>query len=199
MKPLDKPLLLDIYRKMVTVRQFEETAADLFLKGQIPGFLHVYVGEEAVAAGVMSHLTPQDMITSTHRGHGHVGQRPVGGALERGGERPADGAGRHRLRGAPNDSMDHEFRGEASAGGHDGRADRERTLDLEMVPEGGPAHLLQPPQARGGRLQEVRGGADDRVGGHEREIVHHHLDHEPVSSRERRYMSAASRGRFRRS
>jgi acetoin:2,6-dichlorophenolindophenol oxidoreductase subunit alpha len=72
MKPLDKPLLLDIYRKMATVRQFEETAADLFLKGQIPGFLHVYVGEEAVAAGVMAHLTPQDMITSTHRGHGHA-------------------------------------------------------------------------------------------------------------------------------
>jgi pyruvate dehydrogenase E1 component alpha subunit len=72
MKPLDKPLLLDIYRKMVTVRRFEETAADLFLKGQIPGFLHVYVGEEAVAAGVMAHLTPQDMITSTHRGHGHA-------------------------------------------------------------------------------------------------------------------------------
>jgi pyruvate dehydrogenase E1 component alpha subunit len=72
MKPLDKPLLLDLYRKMVTVRTFEETAADLFLKGQIPGFLHVYVGEEAVAAGVMAHLTPQDMITSTHRGHGHA-------------------------------------------------------------------------------------------------------------------------------
>ena len=49
-----------------------QTAADLFLKGQIPGFLHVYVGEEAVAAGVMAHLTPQDMITSTHRGHGHA-------------------------------------------------------------------------------------------------------------------------------
>jgi pyruvate dehydrogenase E1 component alpha subunit len=72
MKALDKPMLLDIYRKMVTVRTFEETAADLFLKGQIPGFLHVYVGEEAVAAGVMAHLTPQDMITSTHRGHGHA-------------------------------------------------------------------------------------------------------------------------------
>jgi pyruvate dehydrogenase E1 component alpha subunit len=72
MKPLDKPLLLDIYRKMATVRQFEETAADLFLKGQLPGFLHVYIGEEAVAAGVMAQLTPQDMITSTHRGHGHA-------------------------------------------------------------------------------------------------------------------------------
>jgi pyruvate dehydrogenase E1 component alpha subunit len=72
MKPLDKPLLLEIYKKMVSVRTFEETAADLFLKGQLPGFLHVYVGEEAVAAGVMAHLTNQDYITSTHRGHGHA-------------------------------------------------------------------------------------------------------------------------------
>ncbi|MGE5849056.1 MAG: thiamine pyrophosphate-dependent dehydrogenase E1 component subunit alpha [Candidatus Methylomirabilota bacterium] len=72
MKPLDKPLLLEIYRKMVAVRVFEETAADLFLKGQLPGFLHSYIGEEAVAAGVCAHLTPQDMITSTHRGHGHA-------------------------------------------------------------------------------------------------------------------------------
>ncbi len=72
MKPLDKSLLLEIYRKMVAVRIFEETAADLFLKGQLPGFLHSYIGEEAVAAGVCAHLTPQDMITSTHRGHGHA-------------------------------------------------------------------------------------------------------------------------------
>jgi len=72
MRPLDKPLLLEIYKKMVSVRTFEETAADLFLKGQIPGFLHVYVGEEAVAAGVMAHLTDQDYISSTHRGHGHA-------------------------------------------------------------------------------------------------------------------------------
>jgi len=72
MKPLDKPLLFEIYRKMVAVRVFEETAADLFLKGQLPGFLHSYIGQEAVAAGVCAHLTPQDMITSTHRGHGHA-------------------------------------------------------------------------------------------------------------------------------
>ncbi len=72
MKALDKALLLEIYRKMVAVRVFEETAADLFLKGQLPGFLHSYIGEEAVAAGVCAHLTPQDMITSTHRGHGHA-------------------------------------------------------------------------------------------------------------------------------
>ncbi len=72
MKALDRALLLDIYRKMVAVRVFEETAAELFLKGQLPGFLHSYIGEEAVAAGVCAHLTPQDMITSTHRGHGHA-------------------------------------------------------------------------------------------------------------------------------
>ncbi|HSB73031.1 MAG TPA: thiamine pyrophosphate-dependent dehydrogenase E1 component subunit alpha [Candidatus Methylomirabilis sp.] len=72
MKSLDTPLLLEIYRKMVSVRTFEETAADLFLKGQLPGFLHCYIGEEAVAAGVCAHLSPQDMITSTHRGHGHA-------------------------------------------------------------------------------------------------------------------------------
>jgi pyruvate dehydrogenase E1 component alpha subunit len=72
MKSLEKPLLLEIYRKMVAVRVFEETAADLFLKGQLPGFLHSYIGEEAVAAGVCAHLTPRDMITSTHRGHGHA-------------------------------------------------------------------------------------------------------------------------------
>src|SRR3990172_4967825 len=72
MKPLDKAVLLEIYRKMVAVRVFEETAADLFLKGQLPRFQHSYIGEEAVAAGVCAHLTPQDMITSTHRGHGHA-------------------------------------------------------------------------------------------------------------------------------
>jgi len=76
MRPLDKPLLLEIYKKMVSVRTFEETAADLFLKGQIPGFLHVYVGEEAVAAGVMAHLTdrekeiiPSPAISSRMREH----------------------------------------------------------------------------------------------------------------------------------
>ena len=72
MKPLDKPLLLDLYRKMVRIRNFEETAADLFMKGQLPGFLHLCVGQEAVAAGVMAHLTPQDLITNHHRGHGHA-------------------------------------------------------------------------------------------------------------------------------
>jgi len=72
MTSLGQTALLQIYRRMVSVRVFEETAADLFLKGQLPGFLHCYIGEEAVAAGVCAHLTNKDMITSTHRGHGHV-------------------------------------------------------------------------------------------------------------------------------
>ncbi len=79
MRPLDKPLLLEIYKKMVSVRTFEETAADLFLKGQIPGFLHVYVGEEAVAAGVMAHLTDRFSRSVTDK----VGVRSDGGLCGR--------------------------------------------------------------------------------------------------------------------
>lgn len=60
-----------IYEKMNDIRQFEEHLHDLFSKGQIPGFVHLYAGEEAVAVGVCDHLTKDDQITSTHRGHGH--------------------------------------------------------------------------------------------------------------------------------
>jgi pyruvate dehydrogenase E1 component alpha subunit len=57
---------------MVRIRTFEEEAGKLTEAGKVPGALHLYVGEEAVAAGVMLHLTDDDQITSTHRGHGHV-------------------------------------------------------------------------------------------------------------------------------
>lgn len=57
---------------MVRIRIFEETAGKLMEDGKIPGALHLYVGQEAVAAGVMAHLGDQDWITSTHRGHGHL-------------------------------------------------------------------------------------------------------------------------------
>ncbi|MCA9825341.1 MAG: thiamine pyrophosphate-dependent dehydrogenase E1 component subunit alpha, partial [Dehalococcoidia bacterium] len=57
---------------MVRIRSFEEEAGKLMESGRIPGALHLYVGEEAVAAGVMVHLTDDDQITSTHRGHGHL-------------------------------------------------------------------------------------------------------------------------------
>ncbi|WP_274542651.1 thiamine pyrophosphate-dependent dehydrogenase E1 component subunit alpha [Aminivibrio pyruvatiphilus] len=61
-----------MYRKMLTIRRFEERAAELYAAGRMPGFVHLYVGEEAVATGVCASLTDRDFITSTHRGHGHV-------------------------------------------------------------------------------------------------------------------------------
>jgi len=64
--------LLDLHRRMVRIRRFEETAGKMMEDGKIPGALHLYVGEEAVASGVMAHLSAQDQITSTHRGHGHL-------------------------------------------------------------------------------------------------------------------------------
>lgn len=64
--------LLDLHRRMVRIRHFEETAGKMMEDGKIPGALHLYVGEEAVAAGVMVHLSNEDQITSTHRGHGHL-------------------------------------------------------------------------------------------------------------------------------
>ncbi|MGS0643901.1 thiamine pyrophosphate-dependent dehydrogenase E1 component subunit alpha [Staphylococcus hominis] len=61
-----------IYKTMNENRFFEEKVHKIFSDGQIPGFVHLYVGEEAVATGVMSQLTDDDYITSTHRGHGHA-------------------------------------------------------------------------------------------------------------------------------
>ncbi|WP_306333936.1 thiamine pyrophosphate-dependent dehydrogenase E1 component subunit alpha [Streptomyces sp. KL118A] len=69
---LDGPGLLDAYRTMRTVRSFEERLHDEFATGEIPGFVHLYAGEEASAAGVCAHLDDErDTIASTHRGHGH--------------------------------------------------------------------------------------------------------------------------------
>ncbi len=69
---LSQEKLLELYRKMVTIRVFEENTAELFAKGEIPGFVHLYVGEEATAVGVIAHLKDHDYIASTHRGHGHL-------------------------------------------------------------------------------------------------------------------------------
>jgi len=60
-----------IYERMRLIRSFEERVAKLFADGRIPGFVHLYAGEEAVAVGVCAHLGDGDYITSTHRGHGH--------------------------------------------------------------------------------------------------------------------------------
>lgn len=67
-----KEKLLSIYRTMVTIRTFEERMAELFFTGQIPGFVHSSVGQEAVPAGVCAALERTDYISSTHRGHGHL-------------------------------------------------------------------------------------------------------------------------------
>ncbi|MCX6017677.1 MAG: thiamine pyrophosphate-dependent dehydrogenase E1 component subunit alpha [Chloroflexi bacterium] len=64
--------ILDIYTRMLRIRRFEEQVGVLFSQGQLPGFVHLYVGEEAVGAGVCATLRNDDYIVSTHRGHGHV-------------------------------------------------------------------------------------------------------------------------------
>lgn len=69
---LDKEQLLVAYRTMSTIRHFEEKIHEVFAKGEIPGFAHLYAGEEASGVGICSHLKDVDTITSTHRGHGHA-------------------------------------------------------------------------------------------------------------------------------
>jgi pyruvate dehydrogenase E1 component alpha subunit len=72
MTGIDKDLLVFFYRTMVKIRNFEENVEKFFLAGEIPGFVHLYIGEEAVATGVCANLTREDYIQSTHRGHGHT-------------------------------------------------------------------------------------------------------------------------------
>jgi pyruvate dehydrogenase E1 component alpha subunit len=67
-----KDQLLEWYRTMRTIREFEDRLHTEFATGEIPGFVHLYAGEEAVATGVMAHLNADDDIASTHRGHGHA-------------------------------------------------------------------------------------------------------------------------------
>jgi acetoin:2,6-dichlorophenolindophenol oxidoreductase subunit alpha len=69
---VEPDVLRDLHRRMVRIRLFEEEAGKLMESGRMPGFLHLYVGQEAVAAGVMATLRPDDVVTSTHRGHGHA-------------------------------------------------------------------------------------------------------------------------------
>ena len=69
---LSTDVLMDMHRRMVRIRLFEEAAGRLAEGAKLPGFLHLYVGQEAVAAGVCATLSDDDQITSTHRGHGHL-------------------------------------------------------------------------------------------------------------------------------
>src|SRR2546428_384343 len=68
---LSKDELLKAYRTMRMIREFEERIHLEFATGEIPGFVHLYAGEEAIATGFCMHLDDRDKITSTHRGHGH--------------------------------------------------------------------------------------------------------------------------------
>jgi hypothetical protein len=72
--------LLPLYRTMRLVRQVEQALSKLFADGEVPGFIHLSIGQEAIAAGVASALQAQDSLATTHRGHGHVLAR--GMALE---------------------------------------------------------------------------------------------------------------------
>jgi pyruvate dehydrogenase E1 component alpha subunit len=68
----DQEQLKAFYENMVKIRLFEERVEKHFLAGEVPGFLHLYIGEEAIATGVCRNLTYQDYIASNHRGHGHT-------------------------------------------------------------------------------------------------------------------------------
>jgi len=68
---------LHLYREMLRIRRFEERCVELYSAGAIRGFLHLYIGEEAVATGVMQALTPDDAIVATYREHGHALARGV--------------------------------------------------------------------------------------------------------------------------
>lgn len=78
---LSQEQMVGLYTTMVKIRLFEEKVSELFAGGKIPGFVHLYIGEEAVATGVCANLETHDYITSTHRGHGHLISK--GGDLKR--------------------------------------------------------------------------------------------------------------------
>jgi len=71
-RKVDHELLLKAYRKMLELRLFELKVQELYRNARLPGFVHLYVGEEAVAVGVCMNLVDKDLVFSTHRGHGHA-------------------------------------------------------------------------------------------------------------------------------
>lgn len=77
----DAATLRSMFRTMLAIRHFDTAAGDLFLRGQVKGSIHSYIGQEAIAVGVCAVLRPDDWITSTHRGHGHTIAK--GGDLKR--------------------------------------------------------------------------------------------------------------------
>jgi pyruvate dehydrogenase E1 component alpha subunit len=79
--PYEKTLALDLARSMLRMRRFEERCAELYSAGEIRGFLHLYVGEEAVAAGAIAALAPEDALVGTYREHGHALARGIPAAV----------------------------------------------------------------------------------------------------------------------
>ena len=69
---ISQELLFSYYKKVLELRLFELKVQELYRNARLPGFVHLYVGEEAVAVGVCSHLDNEDLVFSTHRGHGHA-------------------------------------------------------------------------------------------------------------------------------
>jgi pyruvate dehydrogenase E1 component alpha subunit len=68
---ISKEKLMDMYRRMMSIRLFEEQVNELYTRALMPGLAHLYIGEEAIAVGVCEALKKEDYVTSTHRGHGH--------------------------------------------------------------------------------------------------------------------------------
>jgi pyruvate dehydrogenase E1 component alpha subunit len=69
---ISRQQMINLYKRMLEIRLFEEKIQDLYGRGLVPGSVHLYIGQEAIAAGVCAHLRKEDYITSTHRGHGHL-------------------------------------------------------------------------------------------------------------------------------
>ena len=69
---ISRDTLVLMYERMLKIRHFEDRVKDLFAAGEMPGFVHLYLGQEAVAVGACAALNEDDYITSTHRGHGHI-------------------------------------------------------------------------------------------------------------------------------
>jgi pyruvate dehydrogenase E1 component alpha subunit len=69
---LNRDHALHLLREMLRIRRFEERCAELYTEEKIRGFLHLYIGEEAIAVGVMQCLTPEDAVVATYREHGHA-------------------------------------------------------------------------------------------------------------------------------
>jgi pyruvate dehydrogenase E1 component alpha subunit len=71
-KRVSEEVLRDFFRQMLLIRRFEEKVEERFRAGELPGFLHVAIGQEAIATGVCAALAREDVIASTHRAHGHT-------------------------------------------------------------------------------------------------------------------------------